>query len=208
MVMVFSAILSCPRDNHLLDEHVKNLDSLGYPLAHCAYNAMGGSDKFCVPGQIIQCNESYEDLAVKMYGIFKHALSFDPDYILKSDVNTRVVSIDWDKVFRADFAGVVFRHPARQPPREALIAKGVKQLLLLDGRLPGFDVDVWCSGPCYVISRRLAEFYVQQGPWNARAAFFAEDLYLSKIAKEHGIEPVAAVKYADVCGDRVVLQGQ
>jgi hypothetical protein len=188
--------MSFPRDNHLVDNHVQNLDSFGEPLSHCVYNAIGAEEeKFNIQSYVVQCQEAYVDLPLKLYGILKHALEYDWERLLKTDVNVTVVKIDWHRIFASELAGVV----VYSRPRLSDVSDHFYPPLLRDASYMSYPIQ-WVAGSAYSVSRHLAQLIVARGPWEARR-YYAEDVYVSQVAKQHGIMPVPAIAYVGDTGE-------
>lgn len=202
---LYSGILVCDRDNDLAKEHVRGLAEWG-EMEHCLYYGM---DQHPVEGlqyHIVGIHELYENLPMKTYCMFKHALERPWTHLLKTDVNARVHSIRWDVVREADLTGFL------SVSRDSRIGKGVR--LVSAGRiLPpqsvtqpalleeyrGPQSERWVGGPAYIVSRRLAELVVGLGIWQARA-FAAEDIMVSTVAQHHGMRIEAGLGYISDSG--------
>ncbi len=198
-VKVYNAILSYPGDNHLAPKHVDNVKAVcHYQTAHCLYNAMGGDPSVLPCHHVVQCRPGFDDLTVLVYGMFANALMTDGwTHLLKSDVNTRIVSIDWNAALKGEYAGLVtssdFKGGISLPPAYKLQQSILRERFIAPGLV------AWCGGPAYIASRRLVQAVVNKGVWAARGQW-SEDVYIGLVAKELGITPIPAISYVGASG--------
>ena len=194
-MIVYNGIICCERDNELVPRHIAQLDSLGQPMQHCLYYGMDSKPRDDVPHHTVGLFETYENFSCKVYSAFKHALQFPEwDVFVKSDVTSKVVEIRWDLVAVNDLVGWVTPicgpYGNCQFNRAYALERYTERAFAepFTGKPPKY----WIGGPCYVISRKLAKLAVDRGIWAWRG-WQAEDVYIAKIAEDHGISPVNGV---------------
>lgn len=168
-------------------DHFKQVFYYGlnqHPMGDCDWHVLGHYD-------------NYESLALKTYGLMKHALESDFPWqrLLKTDVNTELFNVNWEAVFEHDFCGYVM---PPGPGGESTLSGNhhfwrVSQPIMAqpyNGPKPLY----WVGGPAYTVSRRLAQMVVDRGPWAARG-HAAEDWMVSMIAQDNNIRPQPGVGY-------------
>jgi len=196
MLEVYSAIICCERDEHLVQRHIDHLrnDVSGAIEQQCVYYGRSLTEReqpYASPSFVVGALDIYENLPLKTYCMLEHALRSNWDVLLKTDVNAAITSIDWAPIVASDLCGFVCDHVGG---RRAHAAK-VTQACLAEpysGPLPGR----WIGGPAYTVSRRLAKLVVARGVWFARSHVY-EDQMVSLVAEEHGIIAEQAIMYED-----------
>ena len=194
---IYNGILCCEKDNGLIDRHVAQLSTLGQPMTHCLYYGMEGQAASQWPHYRVGLHEAYENITGKVYCAFKHALTVpDWDLFFKTDVTSRVVSVDWDLAARSDLTGWVTSiiGPLGRSQMDRHYSTKRYTERALDEVFPGEPPKQWIGGPAYVASRKLIALVVQRGIWTARS-WQAEDVYIARVAADHGIIPVHGVEY-------------
>ncbi len=185
---VFNAVVVCERDAHLMKWHADAIDGLGVPMQRRFYFGTRLDGRPCSQSgediRTLGVHELYENLPVKVCCMFKDALTVsDWTHLLKTDVNSRIEKIDWAIVQQEEMIGyVAWTKPARSGHRGRVAQSALNQDY--DGPLPS----VWCGGPAYAISRRLAQCVADRGVWSARSHAY-EDTMVALIAAENGIVP-------------------
>lgn len=199
---IYNGIFCCERDNHHVSEHIASLKELAVPMVHCLYYGMGQKVVEDVPHHVVGVHELYENLPMKTYCMLEHALrTADWDRFLKTDVNSKVLSVDWQMVEEHDLVGYLALQPGCRAGKEEhprlwariLPPNKISQPALVEPYL-GHLSEWWVGGPAYVLSRRLAQRIVDRGIWAARA-YAAEDMMVCSVAMQNGIRPVAGVGY-------------
>lgn len=200
---VYNGIFCCERDNGYADWHIAGLKALRGPIvSHCLYYGMGQQHHPAFPCHEVGAYETYQNLPLKTYGMFKHALTIPGwTHLLKTDVNAEVVRIKWNVVESHDLVGFVgltkdsrigfVETPVlcgRMPPTEPITEPILNEPFL------GILAERWVGGPAYVVSRKLAELVVSHGVWYCRGFPF-EDQMVSVVALQHGIRAEAGVGY-------------
>jgi len=191
-VIVYNAILCCDRDNALAAGHIAQLDSLGQPMTHCLYYGLGSSPVADIPHHTVGLLEMYDNVTLKTYCAMKHALSLDMawDVLLKTDVTSRVVRIDWGLVAAHDlvaYVSPVGPFGTTVMPRDYNKERYAQPAFAEPW--PGRPPKTMIGGTAYTVSRRLAELIVQRGIWYC-AGWKGEDVMVAQIAEENGITPV------------------
>lgn len=192
---VYNAIVVCGRDEHLLPWHVEHVDKLGVKMQRCCYFGTPFRSSAPLwtdnphPTHVVSAVELYENLPLKTFEIFAHALQFDWTHLLKTDVNSYPTFVDWGLVEQCHLVGFCSQYPAGRIGHRGKVAQSV-----LNAPFTGPMPQVWCGGPAYVASRRLVEKVVERGPWYARG-FAYEDQMVSLVACENGWPPADGVGY-------------
>ena len=190
-MIVYNGIFCCERDNRFAEGHARQLDTLGRTMRHCLYYGRQGDRVAGMNSEALQIDENYENLPVKTMCMLKHAMQFNWDVFLKTDVNACVASIKWDVVEVSHLTGFVSYKPVSIGPGKN--CKSISQKALLEPCLAPTP-KCWMGGPAYTLSRELAAMIVIKGAWWARQ-FWAEDQMVALIAEECGITPVPAIGY-------------
>lgn len=188
-MQIYNGIFCCERDNGHIQAHLENLDSLGRPMQHCLYYGMGQEVAEGVPSYVVGIRDSYENLPLKTYCMFRHALDFEWDVFLKTDVNARVAKILWDAVEKSDLSGYV----AHWRVRPGIPVSKINQPALAEVCRLEMPKD-WVGGPAYALSRRMVRAVVVKGIWWCRQ-WPMEDAMVSRVAAEVGVVPQPAIHY-------------
>lgn len=203
---LYNGIIIYDRDNHLAQTHLKSLAKLGKQMEHCFYYGMDSHPAEGITYCVVDIEERYENLPMKTYCMFKHALKFEWDRFLKTDANAKVHSVKWDIVKRTDLTGFLAVTPESRiggPTLPVFGGRVLNRKLIHQPALGepylGPQSEYWVGGPAYIVSRRLAEAVVQRGIWAARA-FAAEDMMVSTVAMQHSMTIEAGVGYISDTG--------
>lgn len=188
-MIVYHGAFCCERDNHCVQEHIQQLDSLRQKMSHCLYYGMESQVAVGYSTCKLGINENYENLPVKTVLMLQHALQYPWDVFLKTDINAKVASIKWDVVEKHRLTGFVsWQQPKLSPAYKQFQQTGLNGPCRVD------TPKVWMGGPAYTLHRSLAEKVVEAGVWYARGWAY-EDVMVARIAQEHGIVPVPAIGY-------------
>lgn len=197
-MILYNGIYIHSMHNATLNSHLRSLAATGRSMRQCLYYGMGETVAAEWTGAFhhVGCHGTRDNMALKTYGMMKHALESDPcwTHLLKTDVLCQITCIKFDLLEQSDFGGHAVAPDNEDNDWRRRVYKNEEREPLLRepwrGKLPAH----WCSGTAYAVSRRLAEWIVQRGAWAARG-WFAEDLMVAAIAEEHGLHPVPCISF-------------
>ena len=203
---LYHGIFVCNRDTELAASHIDDTNRVcrqtGGPepeWVSCFYGRQCNAP-LDLPHVALGFDDYYENLPMKTYAMLRHALKVEGwDRFLKTDANSRLTYVNWGAVSERDLVGFTGR--ARLASGES-IPRSSGRLLPPDKvtqpacreEYRGPLCEIWCGGPAYILSRRLAEIIVSYGIWHARS-FAAEDGMVSTIAYQHGMGAFPGIGY-------------
>jgi hypothetical protein len=193
---LFHGIIVCERDKELCEAHVEETLKVvpgSYPS--CFYwGKPGPVGHFGC--HVVPVEDTYANLPVKTFCMLRHALTFpDWDIFLKTDVNTRLLAVDWNCLYKYDLIGYMRLNPdgtSLLPTRR--LGDGQVNDPVYTDRYNGPMPVRWVGGPAYALTRRLAQAVVDQGIWFARSWPW-EDLMVSYVCETRGWDIGEGVSY-------------